>query len=148
VVATTKKRHTNSARLTGGVFSLAQQRTGPSKGLSTLALLENAFPGAPSYSNCTTKKTGKSVLAGIAKLSPKVLQTLSVSDNKGKFRTKGRYSAATERGTFWETEDRCDGTLTIVKRGTVNVQDFRTRKTIIVRAGHRFLASAGIAVGR
>jgi hypothetical protein len=145
VVATTKKRHTNSARLSGGVFSLAQQRSGPSKGLSTLALLENAFSGAPSYSSCTTKKTGKSVLAGIAKLNPKVLQTLSVSDNKGKFRTKGRYSAATERGTFWETQDRCDGTLTIVKRGTVNVQDFRTRKTIIVRAGHSFLAAAAIA---
>ena len=87
----------------------------------------------------------QSVLAAIAKLNPKVLQTLSVSDNNGKFRTKGRYSAATVRGTFWETEDRCDGTLTIVKRGSVNVQDFRTRKTIIVRAGHSFLASATIA---
>ena len=148
VVATTKKRHTNSARLSGGVFSLAQRKSGPSKGLSTLALLENAFSGAPSYSSCTTKKTGKSVLASIAKLSPKVLQTLSVSDNKGKFRTTGRYSAATERGTFWETEDRCDGTLTIVKRGTVNVDDFKTRKTIIVRAGHSFLASAAIASGK
>jgi hypothetical protein len=143
VVATTKKRHTNTARLGGGVFSLAQQRSGPAKGLSTLALLENAFSGAPSYSTCTAKK-GKSVLAGIAKLSPKILQTLSVSDKNGKFRTKGRYSAATERGTFWETQDRCDGTLTIVKRGTVNVQDFRTRKTIIVHAGHRFLATAAI----
>ena len=148
VVATTKKRHTNSARLSGGVFSLAQRKSGPSKGLSTLALLENAFSGAPSYSSCTTKKTGNSVLASIAKLSPKVLQTLSVSDNKGKFRTTGRYSAATERGTFWETEDRCDGTLTIVKRGTVNVDDFKTRKTIIVRAGHSFLASAAIASGK
>jgi hypothetical protein len=144
VVATTKKRHTNTARLGGGVFSLAQQRSGPAKGLSTLALLENAFSGAPSYSTCTAKK-GKSVLAGIAKLSPKILQTLSVSDKNGKFRTKGRYSAATERGTFWETQDRCDGTLTIVKRGTVNVQDFRTRKTIIVHAGHSFLAAAAIA---
>jgi hypothetical protein len=144
VVATTKRHRTNTARLAGGLFSLAQQRTGPSKGVSTLALLENAFPGAPSYSTCTTKKTGKSVLAGIAKLNPKILQTLSVSDHNGKFRTKGRYSAATERGTFWETEDRCDGTLTIVKRGTVNVQDFHTRKTVIVRAGHSFLASAAI----
>jgi hypothetical protein len=142
VVATTKKRHPNTARLSGGVFSLAQQRSGPAKGLATLALLENAFSGAPSYSSCTAKKKGKSVLAGIAKLSPKVLQTLTVSDKNGKFRTTGRYSAATERGTFWETEDRCDGTLTIVKRGTVSVQDFRTRKTIIVHAGHSFLASA------
>ena len=142
VVATTKKRRSSTARLAGGVFSLAQQRTGPLKGLATFSLLENAFPGAPSYSSCTIKKTGKSVLAGVAKLNPKVLQTLTASDNNGKFRTKGRYSAATVRGTFWETEDRCDGTLTIVKRGSVNVQDFKTRKTIIVRAGHSFLAAA------
>ena len=31
---------------------------------------------------------------------------------KGKFRTRGRYSSATVRGTVWKTEDRCDGTLT------------------------------------
>jgi hypothetical protein len=40
----------------------------------------------------------------------------------------------------WDTIDRCDGTLTIVKRGTVDVTDFRLRKTISVHAGHRYLA--------
>jgi len=45
-------------------------------------------------------------------------------DGKGRFRTKGHYSAATVRGTRWLTEDRCDGTLTRVVRGSVEVNDF------------------------
>jgi hypothetical protein len=45
-------------------------------------------------------------------------------DGKGRFRTSGHYSAATVRGTRWLTEDRCDGTLTRVVRGTVEVEDF------------------------
>ena len=43
-------------------------------------------------------------------------------DGKGRFRTKGRYGAATVRGTKWLTEDRCNGTLVRVKRGVVAVQ--------------------------
>ena len=31
---------------------------------------------------------------------------------RGRFRTRGRHSAATVRGTVWLTADRCDGTLT------------------------------------
>jgi hypothetical protein len=45
-------------------------------------------------------------------------------DGKGAFRTSGRYSAATVRGTRWLTEDRCDGTVTRVARGEVVVDDF------------------------
>jgi hypothetical protein len=40
------------------------------------------------------------------------------------------------------TEDRCDGTLTVVKRGSVGVLDFHTRKTVILKAGQHFLATA------
>lgn len=45
-------------------------------------------------------------------------------DGKGRFRTSGRYSAATVRGTRWLVEDRCDGTLTRVARGEVEVEDY------------------------
>jgi hypothetical protein len=37
-------------------------------------------------------------------------------------------------------EDRCNGTLTVVKRGKVKVRDFKRRKTIIVKAGHKYFA--------
>ena len=61
---------------------------------------------------------------------------------KGRFRTRGRYSAATVRGTIWTTTDRCDGTLTKVTRGRVAVRDIRRKRTIALRAGKRYLARA------
>ena len=57
---------------------------------------------------------------------------------KGNFRTAGRRSSATVRGTWWLVEDRCDGTLTRVRQGRVDVRDFRLKKTIRLRAGKRF----------
>ncbi len=60
----------------------------------------------------------------------------------GRFRTRGRYSAATVRGTVWEVSDRCDGTLTKVTRGRVAVRDFRRRKDVSVKAGKSYLARA------
>lgn len=43
---------------------------------------------------------------------------------EGRFRTKGRYSATTVRGTTWLTEDLCEGTRTRVTHGSVEVKDF------------------------
>jgi hypothetical protein len=59
---------------------------------------------------------------------------------EGQFRTKGRYSSAAVRGTQWLTADRCDGTLTSVREGSVTVADFVRRRTIILRAGQSYLA--------
>ena len=58
------------------------------------------------------------------------------------FRTRGRHSAATVRGTVWITADRCDGTLTQVKRGRVAVRDLRRKRTITLTAGKSYLAQA------
>jgi hypothetical protein len=59
---------------------------------------------------------------------------------KGKFRTTGKYAAATVRGTQWRVIDRCDGTLTKVLSGSVTVKDFKRKKTVVVTAGHTYLA--------
>ncbi len=61
-------------------------------------------------------------------------------NGKGRFRTKGHYGAAGVRGTIWLTEDRCDGTLFRVRRGTVRVRDFVRGRTIILRAGRSYVA--------
>ncbi|MEA2426098.1 MAG: hypothetical protein QOH13_2508 [Thermoleophilaceae bacterium] len=63
-------------------------------------------------------------------------------EGHGRFRTVGRFSSATVRGTTWLTDDRCDGTLTRVTRGSVVVRDFARRKAVVVRGGHRYLARA------
>jgi Divergent InlB B-repeat domain/RTX calcium-binding nonapeptide repeat (4 copies) len=59
---------------------------------------------------------------------------------KGKYRTRGRYSSATVRGTRWKTEDRCDGTLTKVEEGTIVVRDFVRRADVTITRGQSYLA--------
>jgi len=63
-------------------------------------------------------------------------------DGKGRFRTSGRFSSATVRGTRWVVSDRCDGTLTRVVRGSVTVRDRVRHKTVVVRQGGQYLARA------
>ena len=52
------------------------------------------------------------------------------------------HSAAAVRGTKWLSEERCDGTLTSVSRGSVSVRSTTTRCTVIVRAGRSYFARA------
>ena len=59
---------------------------------------------------------------------------------KGAFRTTGKYSAATVRGTTWLVQDDCTGTLTRVKVGVVAVRDNVKKRTYLVRAGKSYLA--------
>jgi len=58
----------------------------------------------------------------------------------GSFTTKGRYAAATVRGTVWHTSDRCDGTNITVAEGSISVLDLVLNKTIIVNAPNQYLA--------
>jgi hypothetical protein len=135
--ATTKANSTFTGNFGGAVFAIGQSKARSAQGLTTLTLLEGAVKGSPSYSRCKAPKHG----ARAAALSSRTLALLHASAH-GKFRTRGRYSAATVRGTSWDTADRCDGTLTIVHSGTVAVTDFRRHRTVVVHAGHRYLASA------
>jgi hypothetical protein len=61
---------------------------------------------------------------------------------KGHYRTRGRYSSAVVRGTKWMTQDLCDGTLTKVDEGVVQVHDITRNKDVKVRAGHQYVADA------
>jgi hypothetical protein len=59
---------------------------------------------------------------------------------KGRFRTRGRHSTATVRGTTWLVYDRCDGsTYNKVTKGVVTVHDLVRHKNIRLRnkKGHR-----------
>jgi hypothetical protein len=116
----------------GAVFKLTQARNG----LTNLGLAEGAFQGAPSFATCKAHKASEASAA-----ATKTLQLLHASA-KGKFRTTGRYSAATVRGTKWTIADRCDGTLTRDIVHSVAVTDFVRHKTIVLHAGQSYLASA------
>lgn len=59
---------------------------------------------------------------------------------RGRFKTRGRYSSATVRGTRWLTEDLCGGTETRVEEGVVAVYDVVRRLTFNVPAGKSYFA--------
>jgi hypothetical protein len=57
---------------------------------------------------------------------------------KGRFRTRGRRSTATVRGTTWLVYDRCDGsTYNKVTKGQLIVRDLVRHKTVRLRKGRR-----------
>jgi hypothetical protein len=64
------------------------------------------------------------------------------ASGKGKFRTVGRFASAAVRGTKWKTDDRCDGTLVTVAKGSVSVFDRTLGRMVVVNAGHSYLARA------
>jgi len=116
--------------ISAGIFQVLQSRRRASKGLTELRLKGSSFR------RCRTSGKGAST-----SVSRKRIRRLR-ANVKGRFRTRGRFSAATVRGTDFTVTDRCDGTLTKVKRGRVAVRDFRRKRTMIVRAGKSYLARA------
>ena len=125
--ASTKAGETFTGTFSAGVFAALQSRSG----LTDLRLKGSSF------GPCATASGTKASAA----LSRRTIRRIR-SNASGRFRTRGRYSAATVRGTIWETVDRCDGTLTKVNRGVVVVRDLRKRRNITLRAGKSYLARA------
>jgi hypothetical protein len=117
-----------SGRFFRGIFRVGQSR-------SQGGLVDLVIRDAEPRSVC-----GPSA-AHAAALSQRVLGLLR-GTARGRFRTIGRFAAATVRGTDWGVRDRCDGTLTVVRRGVVVVLDLRLHRTIVVRAGQTYLAKA------
>ena len=120
---------TQSAIFHGGLFEVRQPQG--AGGLTEL-VLRGALTGCPS--------SGARAAAASKKKKRKPPRRLWGSDSKGKFRTRGGNSVATVRGTAWYVEDRCDGTLTRVSKGSVSVYDRGRHRTVVVRAGHSYLA--------
>jgi hypothetical protein len=114
-----------------GLFQVRQSKKRSAKGLTDLILKGSNFRRCNSRSSSDAS----------ASLSRRTIRRLR-ANARGRYRTSGRNSAATVRGTKWGITDRCDGTLTKVQRGTVVVRDFRRKKNIIVKAGKSYLAKA------
>jgi hypothetical protein len=108
------------AKFKDGIFRLSQAR-----GITSLTLTEQLAPCPSRGARAAQRKPKKRKLWG---------------DGRGSFRTVGRYSAATVRGTRWLVQDTCAGTLTQVRQGVVRVRDNVRKRNITVRAGGRYLA--------
>jgi len=110
----------------GSRFQTRQGRHGT--GMTTLALRGGTV--CPSASLAVASR----------KTKRKRKRGLWARDHGGLYRTRGNDSVATVRGTRWLTKDRCNGTLTRVKRGVVSVLDLRRHKSVVVKAGHSYFA--------
>jgi hypothetical protein len=110
VTAGATARKTQSGQFSKGVFTIFQERSD-----TTDLRLVGGRPAAQCGSHA--RATGAAVGA-TSSASSRVLRLLHAQAH-GHFRTIGRYSAATVRGTEWQTIDRCDGTLTVDTRGSV-----------------------------
>ena len=120
---------TQAAIFHGGLFEVRQPQ---GAGGLTEVVLRGALTG------CSSGAARAAVVSKKKKRKPP--RRLWGSDSKGKFRTRGGNSVATVRGTAWYVEDRCDGTLTRVSKGSVSVYDRGRHRTVVVRAGHSYLA--------
>jgi hypothetical protein len=112
---------TQKATFHDGIFKVTQTRT------TTDLTLNEALARCP--------KRGKASAAAKKPKSRKLW-----GNGSGSFRTRGQYSSATVRGTEWLVQDSCSGTLTRVKSGVVSVRDQVKRKTVVLRAGKKYLA--------
>jgi hypothetical protein len=132
VSATGSGSRTQSGKFSAGLFQVLQSRSRRAKGLTQLRL-----KGA-SFRRCRARGSRDASAAGLSRRTIRRLR----ANARGRFQTRGRNSSATVRGTIWTTTDRCDGTLTSVKRGKVVVRDFRRKRNITLTAGKRYLARA------
>jgi hypothetical protein len=90
------RTRTQSGKFSKGAFVVTQQRNG----LTDLTLAGGDF------SVCTAARKAGKPLRGAAGRQRRLFGSA-----RGRFRTRGRNSSATVRGTEWLTEDRCEGTV-------------------------------------
>jgi virginiamycin B lyase len=123
--ATDAAGHAQGVTLSGGRFTVRQART--PGGLTRIALRGRL--------DCTT------ATASIARRHRHHRRRrLWALDSGGAFATIGLDSITTVRGTKWLTEDRCSGTLTVVRRGTVVVRERASGRRFVLHAGDRHFA--------
>jgi hypothetical protein len=131
--ASDNQGRTQTGRFNEGIFKVQQGRR--SGGVTDLRLAGGDFGGC--------RKGSRKIIRKLRARGPtKAQQQGKKKKKKKKFRTRGRYSASTVRGTDWRTTDRCDGTVTRVFKGTVEVRDRVRDRTVVLHAGQSYLAKA------
>ena len=120
---------TQTGTFRGGLFKVRQSRSG--NGMTNIALRGGSFAACGSGPASRARATFR-------RRSP--VRKLWAKDRGGKFKTSGKGSVATVRGTSWYTADRCDGTLTKVKHGAVLVREKGTGRSRLLHKGQSFLA--------
>ena len=120
------------AQVTGTFALLPPDRTG--EAAVTLGLRGAALDcGRGATARSAAKKKAKRRKSG---------RKISMTNRGGKVRANGKYASGLTRRTEWSMQETCAGTLTIVKKGQVEVRDLVRRRTILVSPGKPYLARA------
>jgi hypothetical protein len=139
------RRKTQRAEFYDGTFKIAQKRA--KRPVTEIKLQSPTFRKVCGSGRRSARASSAGALRAGASATKKKKRSKKVvtrlwGNGTGNFRTTARHSAATVRGTIWLTQERCDGTLTLVTRGVVRVRDLTAHRTVTVRAGHSYLARA------
>jgi hypothetical protein len=116
---------TQTGLFSGGRF-VVRQTAGP-RPVTQLALTGEDFSRCPRAGGARAASKGPS-------------RQLWGRDQGGRFQTVGRAAAATVRGTRWLTRDTCEGTRVTVAQGAVVVRARGGGRSVVVSAGHSYLA--------
>jgi virginiamycin B lyase len=127
---------TQTGTFGGGVFSFRQPRAGCGR--------VDVYLRGGNFRQCRTlgaqRRARGGQVAGASRA--RRVRRLWGRDRGGRFRSHGRHSHATVRGTRWVTVDRCGATVTRVTEGAVAVRDYARRRTVLVRAGDSYVAKS------
>lgn len=124
-----------AAQFYGGKFDVKEIDGGGRKPILVMRMVGGNFK-----QKCGT---GARTTAGLETQAKKTPVRRLWGKGKGRFRTRGRYSSGTVRGTNWLTTDYCDGTNTRVVAGIVQVYDLVRKTFIVLKAGEQYFANAG-----
>jgi hypothetical protein len=127
--ATDSTGATQDGHFNGGMFVIGQGKSSP---LTTLSLTGGGL-----------RACGKTPRGGSPRVTAAARSRRLFSNVHGAFRTRGRNSTATVRGTRWLTTDTCAGTVTLVRSGIVVVRDLVKHRTVTLKKGQRYLARRG-----
>lgn len=106
VTASNSRGGTQAGIFYDGAFVVSQARA--ARAVTDLKLVKGSFGGCPKPGTASARTSA----------TRRVVRKLWGS-GKGRFRTRGRYAAATVRGTTWLMEDFCDTSRTSSASGTV-----------------------------
>ena len=132
---------TQTGTFGGGIFSVRQSRAACGR--------VDVYLRGGNFRQCrhvAQRRAGGSLVASASRA--RRVRALWGRDRGGRFRSHGRHSHATVRGTRWVTVDRCDSTLTRVTDGAVAVRDYARHRTVLVRAGRSYVAKSRRALRR
>jgi Tol biopolymer transport system component len=126
ISATGKAGGRQSGTFSGSLFQVRQSKKRGATGLTELVLKGSSFRPCGTRGAGASRRTIRRVRATA----------------KGRFKVIARNSSAMVRATGWQMDDRCDGTLTTVRRGRLVVRDVRRRRNVNLKAGQSYLARA------